>query len=242
MSGGLLDALRKKNPDLVIADCADPSFAAFGRLIGGLDTANLISYMEAEAAIGEAVSYRRSVTGLEDLPGPFSANAAAKPGPAPTETWKQYLGRTVFGGIPVEMGWCVGKSRRMNALEYHKSSEVSIAGSDLLLLLGRVADIRDFRSYDADKVRAFLIREGQAIETWSTTLHFAPVTAREEGFRAAIVLPAETNAPLPAVDPEAEGEESLLWATNKWLIACPGSGPAAKGAVAGISRNIEVEI
>jgi hypothetical protein len=242
-SAALLAVLREKNPGLPI-DAADaPAFAEYGRVLVCPDTAALVDRMKREAPIGDGVSYLRSVTSLEDAPCPDGAvGGAPRPGPAPEPTWRQYLERTVFGGLPVQVGWCVGRNSRLNALEYHKSSEVLVAGSDLLLLLGRVGDIQEHRRYDPALIRAFLIREGQAVETWAATLHFAPVMASEAGFRAAIALPEGTNAPLPAVDPGAEGESGLLWAVNKWLIACPGSGPAGKGARAGIERNREVAI
>ena len=50
------------------------------------------------------------------------------------------------------------------------------------------------------------------------TLHYAPCTAQENGFRCVIVLPKETNTDLD-FKPGKDGEDRLLAARNKWLIA-----------------------
>ncbi len=229
MSGASMDALLAKNPSLRIAPCASASFEEYGRLLADMDTGNLVDRLNAHTHLGEGTSYQRSLTVLEDLPGPRAGR-----------TWKQYLSSAIFGGLSVQVGCVSGRNARLNALEYHKSNEVLVAGTDLLLLVGRLADIKDHRSYDAELLDAFFISRGQAIETWASTLHFAPLMVSDSPFAAAIVLPTETNAPLDAVDTGAEGEVGLLWALNKWLLACPDSGPAKKGAKVGISRNIEV--
>ncbi len=256
-----LSRLRALNPELFLNTCDDPAFAAYGRVLTGLDCAGLVAHLKQHAAIGDGTAYLRSVPGLEDLPGPAlplpfdsetgrggtlggsTLSPGATPiGPLPHSTWKQYFKATVFGGLPVQIGWVVGRNTGLNALEYHKSSEITVAATDLILLVGQLSDIQDYKSYDPARVRGFLLHQGQAVETWSTTLHFAPVMTSTEGFRAAIVLPAETNAPLEAVNPGQDGEPGLLWAVNKWLIACPGSGPAGKGAHVGIHHNLEVRI
>ncbi len=224
-----MEVLAAKNPSLRISPCTSASFEEYGRLVGGIDTGNLVDRLNAMTHLGEGTSYQRSLTGLEDLPGPRAGR-----------TWKQYFSATIFGGLSVQVGSVSGRNARLNALEYHKSSEVLVAGTDLVLLLGRLGDIKDHRSYDADLIDAFFVSRGQAIETWSSTLHGAPSMVSSEPFSAAIVLPTETNAPLEAVDTGAEGELGRLWALNKWLIACPDSPPAKKGAKVGIGRNIEV--
>lgn len=238
---GLLSTLREKNPKLSIENVDAPAFTEYGRVLDCPDTAGLVARLRADAPIGETVAYLRSVTALEDTPCPEGIDTGVpRPGPVPGSTWKQYFEQTVFGGLPVQIGWCVGRNTRLNALEYHKSSEVLLAGCDLLLLVGFIGDIQDHLLYKPENIRAFLVREGQTIELRSTTLHFAPIMVSPAGFRSAIVLPEGTNAPLSSVDPSAEGERGLLWALNKWLIACPESGPALKGARVGINANIEV--
>ena len=35
-----------------------------------------------------------------------------------------------FGGLPVQIGYCNGSNVKLNALEYHRSSEIDIAVTD----------------------------------------------------------------------------------------------------------------
>ena len=58
-----------------------------------------------------------------------------------------------------------------------------------------------------------------SVELYATTLHYAPCTAEgENGFRCVVVLPKGTNTELDFAA-GAEGEDRLLAAKNKWLIA-----------------------
>lgn len=42
-------------------------------------------------------------------------------------------------------------------MEYHKTSEMNLAGTDLILLLGKVQDIKEDFSYEIEKAEAFLV-------------------------------------------------------------------------------------
>ena len=126
--------------------------------------------------------------------------------------------RKGFGGLPIQIGYCNGDNHKLNALEYHRSSEIDIAATDLILLLGCQQDIGEEDIYDTDKVEAFFIPEGTAVELYATTLHYAPCSVNEGGFRCVVVLPKGTNEELP-FEPERIGENRLLTAVNKWLIA-----------------------
>lgn len=48
-----------------------------------------------------------------------------------------------FGGIPIEIGYCNGHNKKLNAVEYHRSSEINVAVTDLVLLIGSQQDITD---------------------------------------------------------------------------------------------------
>ena len=123
-----------------------------------------------------------------------------------------------FGGIPIQIGYCNGKNNKLNALEYHRNSEINIAVTDCILLLGKQEDITEDFTYDTSKVEAFFVPKNTAVELYATTLHYAPCSANESGFKCIVVLPAGTNTELsfPAGD---KGEARLMTATNKWLIA-----------------------
>lgn len=122
-----------------------------------------------------------------------------------------------FGGIKTQTGYCYGRANRMDALEWHKNSEINIAVTDMILLLGKVQDVKDGR-YDSANVKAFKVPKGAAIEVYATTMHFCPINTEDSGFGCVVVLPVGTNAVL-----EQKSPDKLLFKTNKWLIAHEGN-------------------
>lgn len=141
-----------------------------------------------------------------------------------------------YGGMPIQFGYCNGHNHQLNAVEYHRCSEINIAADDMILLLGRQQDIDwEHTAYDTAKMEAFLVPAGTAVELYATTLHYAPCSAgKEQGFHCGVVLPRGTNEELQ-VEAEKKGEGRLLFAVNKWLIAHPESGLDREGAVAGLT-------
>ena len=224
-----LGRLRAANPGLSLASAGDPSFAEFGRLIDGLPVGALVEWMKARVPIGPEVAYQRSVGDLEDLPGPSG------------KTWGQWASRSMYGGAPAQVGWVAGRNARLNAFEYHKASECLVAATPLLLLLGRMADLENFTRFDSAKVRGYFVSAGRAIELYATSLHFSPAMTEPGGFCAAIILPLGTNAPLEGIDSGLGGEDGLLRAQRKWLLACPDTKPARGGARVGM-ENIELRL
>lgn len=122
--------------------------------------------------------------------------------------------RTVFGELPLQAGWNHGGNTRMNGMEWHKSSEVIVACSDLLLLLGSHADIEN-DCYDSARAFGLYLQKGEAVELFPFTLHLAPLPVFGGRFIAAILLPDGTNLPLVG------GIDGTLRAVNKWLLVHP---------------------
>jgi hypothetical protein len=99
-------------------------------------------------------------------------------------------------------------------MEWHKSSEVIVACTDLVLLLGDYADVEhDF--YDSARAFGLLVQKGEAVELFPFTLHLAPLPVVGGRFIAAILLPEGTNLPLSG------GIDGTLRAVNKWLLVHP---------------------
>ncbi len=182
-----------------IQKLTDTSFGKYGKVVTEFSFDKILKEME-HTPLPKDVVYVPSVEELEALP------EAAE------------VCRKGFGGLPVQIGYCNGDNHKLNALEYHRSSEIDIAADDLILLLGCQQDIEEGDIYDTSKVEAFLVPAGTAVELYATTLHYAPCSAKEGGFRCVIILPKGTNEELP-FRPAAEGENRLLTAVNKWLIA-----------------------
>ncbi len=182
-----------------IRKVTDPSFAEYGKVVTGYDVSELLKAMEEKTPLPDDVVYVPSVKELEEL-------AVSK-----------QMEKNLYGQIPVQVGYCNGHNKKLNALEYHRSSEINVAVTDLVLLIGRQQDIEADYTYDTSKVVAYLVPAGTVIEVYATTLHYAPCHTDEGGFRCVVILPAGTNTDLEPLD-EVFAEDKLLFAKNKWLI------------------------
>ena len=186
-----------------IQNVADDAFRRYGKVLEGYDFTELLKEMK-HTPVPEDVTYVPSVEEMEALP-------VAKE-----------LQNKGYGGLPIEIGYCNGHNKKLNGLEYHRSSEINVAVTDLVLLIGHQQDVEKDYTYDTSKVEAFLVPAGTAIEVYATTLHYAPCHVNESGFQCVVVLPKGTNTEL-TFEKAAEGEDKLLTAKNKWLIASRGS-------------------
>ena len=184
---------------MTVKKVTDPAFKAYGRVITGYDFSGLLKAME-QTPLPEDVIYIPSLPEMEALP-------AAKE-----------LENGIYGQMPIQIGCCNGHNKKLNAVEYHRDSEVDIAVDDLILILGKQQDIEEDHTYDTSRMEAFLVPAGTAVEVYATTLHYAPCHVKDEGFRCVIVLPRDTNLDMEPVEVK-DPEDRLLFARNKWLIA-----------------------
>ncbi len=158
------------------------------------------------------------------------------------EACKEYamLRDEVFGGQPLQLGYCNGNNHKLNAVEYHRSSEINIPFQGAVLLLGRQQDVGEDFTYDTGKLEAFAVPAGCVVELYATTLHYAPCNLKEEGFQVVIALPKGTNTEAPRVENKCR-ESRLMIANNKWLIAHEESGLGTEGAFVGlVGENLTV--
>lgn len=219
----MLEALKKANPDLKLFSVLDPAFGPYGRILSG-DTDALFAAIQNTGIPEEGNRYVASDPGLEQV------NVI--------RVWQ----RTVYGEMPVQAGFCNGNGDRLNAMEYHKSSEVNFSDTGLVLLLALPGDLREGKLRSEDVV-GFYLPPRVAVEIRPEVLHFAPCRISKAGFRCLVVLPKGTNAPLEHTDPTLPGEEALLWMRNKWMTCHPDSPQAEKGAFIGIEgENIRLQL
>lgn len=172
----------------------DPEFKVFGRVLD-IDVSELIATAEKIPMPEEGANYNPSREEFEALP--------------VMDTIK----RAIFGELPTQLGYCYGHSNMLNALEWHTCSEVNVAVTDMVLLLGDVRDVENGR-YDSAKIKAFKVNKGEAIEVYATTMHFCPIETSKDGFGCVVGLLKDTNLVLdePSLD-------KLLFKKNKFLIA-----------------------
>ena len=182
-----------------IQKVTDPAFRKYGQVLEGYDFTGLIKEMK-HTPVPEDVIYVPSVEELEAL-----------------DIMKD-LQNKGYGGLEIQIGYCNGHNKKLNAVEYHRNSEINVAVTDLVLLIGHQQDIEPDHTYDTSKIEAFLVPAGTGIEVYATTLHYAPCHVNEGGFQCVVVLPKGTNTDL-TFQTEKMGEDSLMTAKNKWLIA-----------------------
>lgn len=203
-----------------IKKVTDPSFRKYGRVVQGIDFTDLVEAIKRETPLPDGVAYEPSIKALEET-------TAAKA-----------LQRRTYGELPIEVGYCNGHNYKLNAIEYHRSSEINVAATDAVLIVGMQQDITDDFKYETAKMEAFLVEADTAVELYATTLHYAPCSANEDGFKVGIVLPAGTNYPL---EEKHEGwEDSLITAQNKWLIGHPEGGLDAGAHIGLVGKNLDI--
>ena len=201
-----------------------PEFAPYGRVITGYETEceAITAALKASTPLPEGTGYVPEEKALQSLP-----EAAV-------------LGTALYGGMPVQFGWCNGHNTKLNCLEYHRDSEFNLGTEDFILLLAKEDEIVDGK-LDTGKVKAFRVPAGTLVEVYATTLHYAPChTDPAKGFKVMVALPKGTNTDKPAMA-ERGGDDAYLWACNKWLLAHPDTEEAAQGAQkALVGINIDI--
>ncbi len=207
-----------------IISVADKRFKKYGRVIKNIDFGTLVDAMK-ETFIPENVAYEPTVENLEKL------EVAAE------------IKNKFFGELPIQIGYCNGHNELLNAVEYHRSSEINVAATDAILILGNLWDAEDDFTYDTSKMEAFLVPAGTAVELYATTLHYAPCGVDNKGFQVAVILPRGTNFELTtehAKCPLCGGEDALITAANKWLIGHE-EGGLPKGSFIGLKgKNLNI--
>lgn len=184
-----------------IYNVTDKEYASYGRVLtNDYEVESIKKLMEATDAPADSTIYVASDPEMEALPE------------------AEVLKNSFFGGMPMQVGYCNGTNNKLNALEYHRCSELGIACTDLILLLGKQKKITSDNFYDTDNVKAFFVPKGTIYEMYATTLHYAPCSVNHQPFKNVVILPKGTNEELEESVKGAK-EDPLLFAVNKWLIA-----------------------
>ena len=173
-----------------IQNVNDAAFSKYGKIVTNVDFAPLVVAINESTPLPDDVAYEPSVEVLEAT--------------------------SVFEELKVKT-YCNGHNRSMSLAEYHRDSEINVAATDAILIIGSQQElIEGGRKVDADKLEAFFVPAGTAVEVYATTLHYAPCGVDGAGFKVGIVLPRFTNFDLD--NKHEGGEDDLLTAKNKWLI------------------------
>ena len=213
-----------KGEGMKIYKVTDPEFNDYGRIIEGYEKekAAIVAALKDKTPVPEGTDYVAEEPALQSLP---EADA---------------ITNSLFGGSPMQFGWCNGHNTKLNCLEYHRSSEINLGSTDFILLLAKREEIVDYK-LDSSKIKAFLCPAGTMIEVFATALHYAPCQAsKDSGFQVLVGLPKGTNVGKPEFEARNQ-EDRMLTATNKWLLAHEEASEAKDGAWVGITgENIDI--
>ena len=220
----MINRLNEVN-DVKILSVFDNEFKTYGNIITDVDFSQIISYMQENTDIPKNGNvYVASVPDMEAFP------------------VVEDVQNTIYGGMPIQVGYCNGRNTTYNGFEYHKGSEINVAVTDFMLVLGHTWLIKDNQYFIGD-AQVFFVPQGTAIEMFQTTLHLSPCRVCDEGFKCVVILPRGTNTPLEKKPENPTGENRLLLQKNKWVIAHPEREPLIKqGAYPGlIGENKELK-
>lgn len=207
---------------LPVYSVQDDMFRTFGRVVNGYDFSGLISYMEQKTGIPEQGNcYVPSVPELEK------------------DAVMDRLQTFLYGGMPIQIGYCNGRNSSYNGFEYHKCSEINVAVTDFLLVLGHIWEMEG-NTFHTDNAKVFLVEKGTAIEMYQTTLHLAPCKITDDGYKCIVILARGTNTEAKECN-EDDAESEILLKQNKWIIAHPDWEPLRKqGAYPGVRGENKV--
>ena len=200
----------------------DQVFADYGRVVAGYDTRALCSDLERLIPLSQSTDYCPRAAILNGLP------------------QRHFFQNNLFGGLPVQFGYCCGFNTRLDCLEYHKSNEFFLGTVDYIWLLAKRSDMKDWQ-VNTRCIVPFVVPAGVVVELYSTTLHYMPCTAdARTGFRVMAVSLEGTGGAKPSIDMDSD-EDRLLWGCNKWLLSHAETAEAALGTWQGlVGGNIDV--
>lgn len=206
-----------------VLDIQSEAFGKYGKVVTNVDFTNLLAELK-KTPVTDGVVYEPSVESLENT------------------SVMESLATIFYGEMPIQIGYCNGHNSQLNAVEYHRSSEINVAATDMIVIVGMQQDIEADFTYATDKMEAFLVPAGTAVELYATTLHYAPCGVKGEGFQVAIVLPKGTNYPLEKKHgaDSTLNEDRLLKATNKWLIGHEEGGLDSDAFIGLKGKNLNV--
>lgn len=192
-----------KNIELISA--YDNEFKRYGRIVEGFETDSVLNWLRENVTIPSGLVY----VPREEA---FMKMQIA-----------QDIENRFFGGMSSNLGYVAGHGNTLNALEFHKCSEINLGLHDFILFLALRSEIGEDGILDTKYVKAFHIPKGVMIEMFAGTMHYAPCSFdKETGYCVFAACLEGTNSDCPRISPVSI-EDKHLAGKNKWLYAHPDS-------------------
>ncbi len=184
----------KRNPNKKIHSVASQAFNDYGTVYE-YNVEEVINYALENVEVPKSGDfYQATHDGLESIP------------------VVQTISKDLFGGLSVQAGACVGHNKALTGFEYHQGSEVIIAVTDCVIILGKRQDMQGY-DYQGEKAELFFVEKGQVVELYGTTLHYTPCKV-EDYFMTIVLLLKGTNV-------EFDQPKGICTKRNKYLIVHP---------------------
>lgn len=195
----MLERLREKNPALDILPVNSSDFAVYGMVHPEVAVPQMKEFVQTHVAQGDEcyIPCEEVLMNMEE-----------------SRIFKENL----FGQVDCQIGYYHGRGTKLNAVEYHKCSEVLVLFEPAVLVLGSVWDIRDHK-LDSSVMKLFYVPADTCVELYATTLHFSPLMATGRGVSQVVVQAAGTNTPLVTEQKERIQTDKYLLERNKWVLA-----------------------
>jgi len=196
----IFEEIKKLNSHVEINSIYDDIFKKYGRVLDSRPYEGVCTLLKQNTLITENNVYRAFEPTIFDE----RAFMAAK---------------NVFGGMKIQIGYCNGMNQTLNGMEYHKSPELIVAATDILLFLATPSDLKDFSTMDSSSAEVFFAPEESAFCLNPEILHLSPSCVHKSGFKSIIILPEGTNLDLDeSAERDGEMESLILFKKNKWMI------------------------
>lgn len=195
----MISEIREKNRRYDIQPVESKAFEEYGRVIPGVSLPKMEAY----------------VKGLEMPETEYYVPCSGELMNMGEET--DIIKDSIYGQVPCQIGHYCGHADRLNAVEYHKCSEILVLFEDVVLILGKLTDIEDGRLHSS-KMKYFYVKKGTCVELYATTLHWSPIAIGPQGVRQVVVQVEGTNTPLLKPVQNREDENLYLLERNKWVL------------------------
>lgn len=222
----MLETIRTLNPNLTFYTVNDTVFERYGVVLDSKPFESILNVLKNETLIPKEGNHYEAHH--EPLYHASNDNPVV---------------HDIFGSISLQFGYVNGHNSKLNAMEYHKSSEINVIATPCILFLAHYEDIHE-HGLNVNSIQAFFVEEGTVIELHPLTLHFSPCKVDQSGFKCGVILPYGTNMEFVKPQGHSGKNNHYLFKTNKWLLNHPEHVRLKDlGAVDGlIGHNLEVLI
>ena len=196
----MLEKLREKNPSLDILPVEAPEFGVYGMVHEGVAVPQMKAFVQAHGTQDAEELYIPCEDKLMEM--------------EESRVFKENL----FGQVNCQIGYYHGRAVKLNAVEYHKCSEVLVLFEPAVLVLGSVWEIKNHK-LDSSVMKLFYVPADTCVELYATTLHFSPLMATGRGVSQVVAQAAGTNTPLVTKREERIQTDRYLLERTKWVLA-----------------------